>query len=82
MWTCTIKSSNWTEKVYDETYTHRTSGSSISKNGNDYLYNYINENYEINNQKKIPWIRVQWWISFKKFSKDTNSAFGLINLVK
>ena len=31
------------EEVYDETYTHRSSGSSISKGGNDYLYSYINK---------------------------------------
>ena len=65
------------KEVYDETYTHRTSGSSISKNGNDYLYNYINQNYEINNQTKYLELGCNDGYLLKKFSKHTNSACGL-----
>lgn len=65
------------KEVYDDTYTHRTSGSSISKNGNDYLYNYITKNYEINNQTKYLELGCNDGYLLKKFSKDANSACGL-----
>ena len=65
------------KEVYDDTYTHRTSGSSISKNGNDYLYNYIKKNYQINNQTKYLELGCNDGYLLEKFSKDINSSYGL-----
>ena len=64
-------------EVYDETYTHRSSGSSISKGGNDYLYSYINKRYKINSDTKLLEIGCNDGYLLKKISQKTYSACGI-----
>lgn len=64
-------------KVYDETYTHRSSGSSISKAGNDFLYSYIKKRYKINSDTKLLEIGCNDGYLLKKISQSTDSACGI-----
>ena len=64
-------------EVYDETYTHRSSGSSISRNGNDYLYKYINSNYQINKKTKLLELGCNDGYLLEKLSKNALYSCGI-----
>lgn len=65
------------QKVYDTTYTHRSSGSSISKAGNDFLYQYIIKNYKIDNKTKLLEVGCNDGYLLEKISKPCLSACGI-----
>tara|TARA_B100000212_G_scaffold321942_1_gene280889 strand:+ start:292 stop:1479 length:1188 start_codon:yes stop_codon:yes gene_type:complete len=64
-------------KVYDATYTHRSSESSISKGGNDFLYKYIKDNYKINHETKLLEVGCNDGYLLEKISKSSFSACGI-----
>lgn len=64
-------------KVYDETYTHRSSASSISKAGNDFLYRYIRENHIIDNQIRLLEVGCNDGYLLNKISNHSITACGV-----
>ena len=65
------------KEVYNQTYTHRSSGSSISRNGNDYLYRYINNNYKINKKTKLLELGCNDGYLLEKLSENALSSCGI-----
>ncbi len=65
------------EKVYDDTYTHRSSGSPISKSGNDFLFNYLNTKFNINSETKLLEVGCNDGYLLEKISPKTKSAVGI-----
>ena len=65
------------KKVYDETYTHRSSGSPISKGGNDFLSNYLIENFCINSQTNLLEVGCNDGYLLQKIASKTNKSFGI-----
>ena len=64
-------------KVYDETYTHRSSGSPISKSGNDFLFNYLKTKFNINSETKLLEVGCNDGYLLEKTSLKTKSAIGI-----
>ena len=65
------------QKVYDTTYTHRSSGSPISSAGNDFLFEYATKKFNIDKDTKLLEIGCNDGYLLKKLSQKTSQAYGI-----
>lgn len=65
------------KEVYNETYTHRSSNSTISTQANNFFYQYITDKYLVNNKSRILEIGCNDGYLLKKLSESSGLAFGV-----
>ena len=74
---CQLKNVIDPNEVYDDSYKHRSSESSISKKGNDYFFNFIKDKVPITEDKKILEIGCNDGYLLNKLSFANSTLIGI-----